>query len=127
MQVNTLPDNIDILKRFILERVATFQHLHHQLVIEQQESLSLSLLIEKLKLQIARLKRTQFGRLRRSGFGWSNNDVLTPTDVAINAFESAREPKRLVILPGGHFDAYVNGFTQSSGNAISWFKQWLIE
>ncbi len=56
----------------------------------------------------------------------ANNDVLTPTDVAINAFESAREPKRLVILPGGHFDAYVNGFAQSSGNAISWYKQWLI-
>jgi len=56
----------------------------------------------------------------------ANNDVLTPTDVAINAFESAREPKKLVILPGGHFDAYVDGFAQSSGNAISWFKQWLM-
>ncbi len=56
----------------------------------------------------------------------ANNDVLTPTDVAINAFESAREPKRLVILPGGHFDAYVSGFAQSSGNAISWYKQWLM-
>ena len=55
----------------------------------------------------------------------ANNDVLTPTDVAINAFENAREPKKLVILPGGHFDAYVNGFAVSSGNAIGWFKQWL--
>jgi fermentation-respiration switch protein FrsA (DUF1100 family) len=56
----------------------------------------------------------------------ANDDVLTPTDVAINAFESAREPKKLVILPGGHFDAYVSGFAQSSGNAISWYKQWLM-
>lgn len=56
----------------------------------------------------------------------AENDVLTPTDVAINAFENAREPKKLVILPGGHFDAYVSGFAQSSGSAISWYKQWLM-
>jgi len=56
----------------------------------------------------------------------AENDVLTPTDVAINAFESVREPKKLVILPGGHFDAYVNGFAQSSGNAIAWYEQWLM-
>ncbi len=55
----------------------------------------------------------------------AENDILTPTDVAINAFESAREPKKLVILPGGHFDAYVNGFSLSSGNAVGWYKQWL--
>jgi hypothetical protein len=35
------------------------------------------------------------------------DDVLTPTDMALAAYEKAREPKRLVILPGGHFDAYV--------------------
>ncbi|MEO6022711.1 MAG: alpha/beta hydrolase [Burkholderiales bacterium] len=56
----------------------------------------------------------------------ADSDTLTPTDVAINAFESAREPKKLVILPGGHFDAYVKGFALSSSNAISWYKQWLL-
>ena len=56
----------------------------------------------------------------------AENDILTPTDVAINAFENAREPKKLVILPGGHFDAYINGFGQSSGNAIAWYKQYLV-
>lgn len=56
----------------------------------------------------------------------AENDILTPTDVAINAYASVREPKKLVILPGGHFDAYVNGFSQSSGNAIGWFEQWLM-
>jgi len=30
--------------------------------------------------------------------------------LAIDAYEKAREPKDLVILPGGHFDAYVGGF-----------------
>jgi uncharacterized protein len=55
----------------------------------------------------------------------AENDILTPTDVAIAGFGSARDPKKLVILPGGHFDAYVKGFSLSSGNAVQWFKQWL--
>jgi fermentation-respiration switch protein FrsA (DUF1100 family) len=56
----------------------------------------------------------------------AENDVLTPTDLAIAGFATAREPKKLVILPGGHFDAYVKGFSLSSGNAIAWYKQWLM-
>ena len=36
-------------------------------------------------------------------------DHLTVADLAIDAFERAREPKRLEILPGGHFDAYIDG------------------
>lgn len=34
------------------------------------------------------------------------NDVLTPTDLALEAYSRALEPKRLHILPGGHFDGY---------------------
>ena len=62
MQINALPDDIDTLKRFILERDATVAQLQQQLTVKQQESVNLSLLIEKLKLQIARFKRTQFGQ-----------------------------------------------------------------
>ena len=61
MQINALPDDIDTLKRFILERDATVAQLQQQLTVKQQESVNLSLLIEKLKLQIARFKRTPFG------------------------------------------------------------------
>ena len=57
----------------------------------------------------------------------AENDILTVADLAINAFESAREPKRLVILPGGHFDAYVDGFELASGAAVDWFTQHLLE
>jgi fermentation-respiration switch protein FrsA (DUF1100 family) len=56
----------------------------------------------------------------------AENDILTVTDIAIDAFESAREPKRLVILPGGHFDAYVDGFDVASGAAVDWFSQHLL-
>jgi uncharacterized protein len=34
-------------------------------------------------------------------------DHLTPCDLALEAYQRAREPKRLVLLPGAHFDAYV--------------------
>jgi uncharacterized protein len=52
-------------------------------------------------------------------------DHLTPCDLAVAAYEKAREPKRLNILPGGHFDAYVKGFEDSSGPARDWFVQHL--
>jgi fermentation-respiration switch protein FrsA (DUF1100 family) len=55
------------------------------------------------------------------------NDVLTPTDLAIEAFARAREPKQLVIIPGGHFDAYVSGFESAANAALSWFKQHLTK
>ena len=49
-------------------------------------------------------------------------DQLAVSDLAIAAYERAYEPKRLVLLPGGHFDAYVAEFAQSSGPAIEWFR-----
>lgn len=36
----------------------------------------------------------------------ADNDVLTPTDLALEAYSRALEPKRLHLLPGGHFEAY---------------------
>jgi fermentation-respiration switch protein FrsA (DUF1100 family) len=55
----------------------------------------------------------------------AQNDVLTPTDLALAGFARMREPKKMVLLPGGHFDAYVAGFALSSGSAIAWYTQWL--
>ncbi len=55
----------------------------------------------------------------------AHNDTLTPTSFAIAAYEAAREPKKLQILPGGHFDAYVAGFEHSSGGARDWFTEHL--
>ena len=53
-------------------------------------------------------------------------DDLTVTDLAIDAYERAREPKRLEILPGGHFDAYIDDFERSQGAARDWFAQHLF-
>ena len=52
-------------------------------------------------------------------------DHLTVSDLAIDAYEQAREPKKLVILPGGHFDAYIADFELSSAAARDWLVQHL--
>ena len=52
-------------------------------------------------------------------------DHLTVADEALAAYERALEPKRLVMLPSGHFDAYVAGFDLAAGAATDWFVQHL--
>ncbi len=53
------------------------------------------------------------------------DDVLTVSDLALEAYEEALGPKQLVTLSGGHFDAYVNDFEAASGPATEWFLQHL--
>jgi hypothetical protein len=55
----------------------------------------------------------------------AQGDHLVPSELAIAAFDTAHQPKELVILPGGHFDAYTDGFEASSGRARDWFTQYL--
>jgi fermentation-respiration switch protein FrsA (DUF1100 family) len=53
-------------------------------------------------------------------------DILCQTDVATDAFAAAREPKRLELLPFGHFDLYHGpGFEQASALATAWFAEHL--
>lgn len=51
----------------------------------------------------------------------AENDVLCQTNLELAAYETACEPKKLVVLPGGHFDAYVDGFDHSMPAARDWF------
>jgi fermentation-respiration switch protein FrsA (DUF1100 family) len=51
----------------------------------------------------------------------AQRDHLTVSDLAIAALERAREPKRLALLPGPHFDAYTTGFDAASRVARDWF------
>lgn len=52
-------------------------------------------------------------------------DHLVPSELAIAAFATAHEPKKLVILPAGHFEAYTTGFDAASGHARDWLTQHL--
>src|SRR3954451_13660368 len=55
------------------------------------------------------------------------NDRLVAGEAACAAFETAAHPKKLVLVPGGHFDAYVGrGFEISSGAARDWFVEHLL-
>ena len=54
-------------------------------------------------------------------------DHLTVADEALAAYNQAREPKRLVLLPGGHFDAYTADFEAASGAAADWFTEHLAD
>jgi len=56
----------------------------------------------------------------------AQDDRLTPTDLAVEAFMRAREPKKLVLFQTGHFDAYrLPGLNTTAGAAVDWFRQWL--
>jgi len=52
-------------------------------------------------------------------------DHLTVSDEALAAYARALEPKKLTLLAGGHFDAYVKDFDRSSAPARDWFVQHL--
>ena len=53
-------------------------------------------------------------------------DHLTVADEALTAYESALEPKKLVLLKGGHFEAYVQDFDVAGGAARDWFAKHLL-
>ncbi|MGD9528445.1 alpha/beta hydrolase [Pseudonocardia sp.] len=49
-------------------------------------------------------------------------DHLTPADIALAGYERAIEPKKLLVLPGGHFEAYVGeAFAVSGAAQRDWF------
>ena len=57
----------------------------------------------------------------------ASNDTLTPTDLALAAYERALEPKSLVIAKGPHFSAYTEpGFSQTAPPAVEWFTRYLM-
>lgn len=56
----------------------------------------------------------------------AREDHLTVVDEALAAYNQALEPKRLAILPSGHFEAYTGpGFELASRAASEWFSEHL--
>ncbi len=57
----------------------------------------------------------------------AEHDVICPVHLAREAFTRAGDPKKLVVLPVGHFDPYeAPHFTAASGAAVEWFTQHLL-
>lgn len=55
------------------------------------------------------------------------NDIVTPTDEAITAFNRAGEIKKLQLFRGGHFSAYTDQFDLVSKSARDWFEEYLMK
>jgi cephalosporin-C deacetylase-like acetyl esterase len=55
----------------------------------------------------------------------ADNDVVAPTDLALEAFNQATGIKKLHLFHGDHFSAYIELFEESAGVALNWFKQYL--
>lgn len=56
-----------------------------------------------------------------------DHDHRCLTDVQLAAFNTASEPKRLVLLDAGHYDPYTTKFEAASSAAQDWFVGHLIE
>jgi hypothetical protein len=52
-------------------------------------------------------------------------DTCTFPEIQVDVFETAREPKKLVVHPGGHFDTYIEHFEATSRPAREWFAEHL--
>ncbi len=57
----------------------------------------------------------------------AGGDTLTPTNLAIAAYERALQPKSLVVTSGAHFDAYTEpGLSETAISAVQWFERHLL-
>ena len=57
----------------------------------------------------------------------ANHDMLTATDLCLEAYQQALPPKQLLMIQGGHFDPYVRLFAQTSIAARDWFRAHLVD
>lgn len=55
----------------------------------------------------------------------ADHDVRCCTDLQLAAFARAREPKRLVLFKGGHYDGYVQHFDLVATQSRKWFEEHL--
>ena len=54
----------------------------------------------------------------------ASEDGLTGGNLEASAFQTAAEPKKIVFLPGGHFDAYTgDGLTVAAHAACDWLPR----
>lgn len=57
----------------------------------------------------------------------ADQDMTTPTDLQIQAFESLATEKKLLTVPGGHYSVYQKHFTVTSAAAADWFEYHLVK
>ncbi|CAN5611010.1 alpha/beta hydrolase [soil metagenome] len=55
----------------------------------------------------------------------ARDDDVTPSDLAQDCFADAREPKKIIVLPCGHMEAYTTYFGTTLRAAMAWFAEHL--
>ncbi len=56
----------------------------------------------------------------------AEHDSLIPSDLIVDAYKRASEPKEIIMLPCGHFDLYTEPLvSKAAGTAVDWFTQYL--
>ncbi len=55
----------------------------------------------------------------------AEEDISTPTDIALKAYQRALEPKQLLLVPGDHYGSYIEEFEATSVAARDWFTKHL--
>ena len=54
----------------------------------------------------------------------ATNDTLTMTDLELDAYSKALEPKQLHLIRGGHFDAYTGpNFEENAGVQVEFLRK----
>lgn len=56
----------------------------------------------------------------------AEDDRATGTQLSLEVYNSALEPKRVVITRGGHYEVYRDEFERSATATREWFVQWLM-
>lgn len=57
----------------------------------------------------------------------TDKDYMAPTDTALEAFERALEPKKLLLIEGDHYVCYRKKFDLASTESAKWFVRHLME
>ena len=57
----------------------------------------------------------------------ATEDTTAPTDLALQAYQQALEPKSLHMIGGGHYSPYRDRFDESSSAATRWFTRNLVK
>ena len=55
-----------------------------------------------------------------------DQDTLSAPDLSLDVFSHALAPKKLVVLHGGHFDAYVRGPALAARAPSDWYNEHLL-
>lgn len=56
----------------------------------------------------------------------ANQDNINPTKFALQVYEQALDPKKLIMLNGDHFSAYLEEFSVASQSAYEWYRDTLL-